>query len=354
VKYDTTIRPIAMQGGLAASYVAMTEAEAVEIAGSRYGIDGRAIRFATEKDDTFRISGTTGPRVILKVANPSEHVSEIDLQVKLLDHVATQAPGLPVPRVIANNRGDRHFHYQDRAGQHRQVRMMSYLEGQPLSEVPSSTSGREQIGKLLGRLRLATSDFQHPADSRMLAWDVKHLLQLQDLLGEITDQQKREQLGAGLSRFAAIENELAKCRTQVVHNDFSKSNIVVDPALPTFVSGVIDFGDAVRTSIAIDVSTALVNQLPPRAEGDFFADGRDVLRGYLTIADLTHEELSLIPHLVMGRLVARALLSISLANRAPENAAYLLRNTEQGWNQLDWFLSRSVDEVSEQFNQSAV
>ena len=71
--------------------------------------------------------------------------------------------------------------------------------------------------------------------------------------------------------------------------------------------------------------------------------------GYLGVADLTAEELHLLPHLVMGRVVARALLSITLANAVPANAAYVTRFTAHCWPQLDWFLSRSADEVSSQF-----
>ncbi len=342
-----------LQSGLATPYVAMPEAEAVELARRRFGIEGRATRFATEKDDTFRIAAADGPRFILKVANPAEDAAEIDLQLCILEHLAGAAPDLPVPRVIANAGGELQFPYRDRAGQLRQVRMMSYLEGQPLSEVPSTVSGRQQIGRLLARLRLALADFSHPADSRVLAWDIQHLLSLQSLLGEVADPARRRQLEAALARFATIEGRLAGTRRQVLHNDFSQSNIVVDPMLPGFVSGVIDFGDAVRTSVAIDVSTALLGQRPGQSGDDFFAHGRDLLEGYLAVADLTAEELHLLPHLVMGRVVARALLSLALANAVPANAAYVTRFTEQCWPQLDWFLSRSADEVSGQFEHYA-
>jgi len=30
----------------------------------------------------------------------------------------------------------------------------------------------------------------------------------------------------------------------------------------------------------------------------------------------------------------------------PDNYDYIMRNTEQGWHQLDWFLSRSAEDVS--------
>lgn len=337
-----------MQGGLAASYINMTDAEAVDLARERFGIEGRPTRFATEKDDTFRIAPVSGPRFILKVANPIEDIPEIDLQVQVLDHVAARAPDLPVPRVIPNDKGERHFNYLDRAGQNRQVRMMSYLEGQPLSEVPSTASGRAEIGKLLARLRLALADFSHPSDSRVVAWDVKNLLTLRDLLAEITEVGQRRKVEAALERFAAIETRLKKCRTQVLHNDFTRSNVVVDASLPGFVSGIIDFGDTVRTAIAIDASTAMLNQLPVAMDGDVFADGRDLLKGYLSVADLTAEELSLIPHLIFSRLATRLLLSNAMANRVPSVAAYVLRNNEQTWVQMDWFIARSMDELSDQ------
>ena len=61
---------------------------------------------------------------------------------------------------------------------------------------------------------------------------------------------------------------------------------------------------------------------------------------------MTEAELQLIPHLVMGRAIGRALITLWRAKLFPENSAYITRNTEQGWAQLDWFLGRSVDEVS--------
>lgn len=338
---------VVSQGGLGASYVPMPDAEALELARRHYGLSGRIERLATEKDDTFRIANEAGQRFILKVANPFEDAVGISCQLGVLQHLAARDPGLPVPRVIADNRGNEQFTCQDHAGQSRQVRLLSYLEGTPLSEFVSTPAERERIGETLGRLRLALADFSHPADGRVLAWDVKHLLQLGDLLDSIDDRDHRAMLARGLDRFATLSSRLDDCRTQVVHNDFSKSNIVVDRAHADFITGIIDFGDAVRTLIAIDVSTALLNQLPSQPADDLFADARDLLRGYLRVADLTDEELRLIPHLVMARAITRALLSIWRARLLPEKSPYLLRNTAQGWAQLAWFMQRSVEQVSD-------
>jgi Ser/Thr protein kinase RdoA (MazF antagonist) len=200
---------------------------------------------------------------------------------------------------------------------------------------------------MLARLRYGTEGFSHPAENRHYAWDVQHLLKLEHLLENVDDLEKRAALESGLERFREIEPRLRQCRMQVLHNDFSKSNIVVDHDDPDFVKGIIDFGDSVKTAIAVDVSTALLNQLPETPNEDLFYRARDIMDGYLSIAELKDSELELIPHLVMGRVVLRALLTTWRTKLFPENERYIMRNTEQGWHQLNWFLAREPAQISE-------
>lgn len=343
---------------LIAPFTVMSDAEAVRLAKDTFGISGRVTRFATEKDDTFGLESLDGRRFVLKVANPAEDSAELDFQVAILEHIAAVDHTLPVPRVIRTTGNLRYDVIVDAAGQHRKVRLMSFLAGTPLDSTHSSAAQRERVGEVLARLRLATATFSHPAAARIVPWNVQNLPGLTHLLGDVADREKGDMLALGVERLARLESSIGKLRSQVLHNDFSKSNLVVDHDSTDFVTGVIDFGDAVYTAIAIDVSTALLNQLPRNTgqlpDEDMFADGRDVLRGYLRDADLTDEELALIPHLVMARVITRALLSLGLAKRFPNNSRYLLRNTEQGWAQLDWFLRRSPDEISHALDMPAL
>ena len=341
--------PILSGGGLDTSAAHLSEDEVRRVAREVYGLDGAFRRFDTEKDDTYRIRTPGGAAVVLKIANPAESQREIDFQLYLLRHVESVAPDIPVPRVIPDLQGRLTSLHHASDGSLRIVRVVSYLEGTPLDSTTSAPAERERVGEVLGRLRLATADFRHAGEDRALAWDVQHLMQLAPLVEGIDDVQQRRQLEAGLARFASMTGRLEGLRRQVLHNDFSRSNIVVDHADPAFVTGIIDFGDAVRTAIAIDVSTALLNQLPATPVDDAFGAGRDLLRGYLRVADLTEEELALIPHLTMGRVIARILLSHCLARIFPQNAAYVLRNTPPCWWQLGWFLDRDPDEVSAVF-----
>ena len=338
---------VSEHGGLAGRYVPMEESCALRILEENYGMLGILKRFETEKDDTFRVITADRQKFVLKIANSGETFGEIDFQHRILNHAEVRDPTLPIPRIIKTRDGQDMFQITEVNGTLRYVRMLSFIDGTPLCETQSNARERVEIGKMLARMRHGTEGFSHAHEDRYYAWDVQHLLTLEHLLDEVDNSEQRDLLSRGLERFRRIEPRLRNCRKQVLHNDFSKSNIVVDHEDPSFVKGIIDFGDSVKTAIAVDVATALLNQLPETPNEDMFHRGRDIMEGYLSIAELTHEELALVPHLVMARVVTRALLTIWRAKLFPENERYIMRNTEQGWHQLAWFLSRSPERVSD-------
>lgn len=339
----------ALQGDLAAPFTPITLEKAGLILQDQFGIKADLTRFSTEKDDTFRCNTADGKSCVLKISNPREVPVELSLQIDVMRHIGHTAPELPVPRVYPSLQGEYLTPIETANGDVRHVRLMSFLPGMPLDKTSANAEIREHIGEMLARLRLATAGFSHPGESRKVCWDVQHLSTLEPLMSYVPERALRQLLEKALTRFLDIEGLIAGCRKQVLHNDFNTSNIVVDPHNPTSVSGIIDFGDAVKTSIAIDVSTAMMNQLGVVGAGndvDIFAPANDVLRGYLRVADLTAEELSLIPHLVMARLVTRALLTTWRSQLFPQNSAYILRNAAPGLAQLDWILGRSPSHLS--------
>lgn len=336
-------------GGLQAAYDPIPDADAARLLADRYGVTGHLKRLATEKDDTFHVTAD-GAQYVLKIANGSEDPGEISLQNDLLQHIERVDPSLPVPRILSDVAGNVACNHMANDGSARIARLLTFLPGTPLDRTNSNARERVEIGKLCARLRKATAGFSHPAENRLLAWDIKHLGGLHPLLDEIADPDQHAKLKDGMERFLTIADKIPHLRMQVLHNDFSKSNLIVDHDRPEFVTGIIDFGDTVKTAIAIDLSTALLNQLPQTASVTMFDAPMDVLRGYLDHADITGEELALLPHLVLGRIVARALISITRAQRFPDNSVYILRNTAQGWHQLDWFLARSFDTITDTFS----
>ena len=350
---DAPAKPAFSGGGLATGHIVMSEAEAARVVERVYGISGTLTRLATEKDDSFRIDVDGAPHSVVKIANPHDPAEELDFQLSLLRRVAEVDPTIPVPHVIPALDGSHAPIITDDAGQVRETWLITHMRGEVLDHMETTPPEREKIGEVLAKLRHATAGYSHPAQDHVLAWDVKHIMTMAPMLEHVTVPRQRELIAAGLERLEAMQPRIQRLRTQVLHNDFSRSNLLGDHDDPEFLTGVIDFGDAVRTAIAIDVSTALVNQLPRDAAenpvDDLFAAGRDLLRGYLRLADLDREELALLPHLTMARAIARALITIRRAELFPHNRTYILRNTEPGWAQLEWFMARSTDDISATF-----
>ncbi len=346
--------PVALEtllaSGLSVSFPRLDNLDAIAIMRSVYGIDGAATRFSTEKDDTFRIDASDGAQYVLKVSNPGETDEELDLQVAAMRHIADVAPRLPVPRVLPSIDGRFVVPVASSTQPYRTARLYSYLEGVPLDVLHASAVNHYEVGEVLARLQLALASFRHPHEHRVLAWDVKHLGSLAGLQAHIKDPLHCLLIEQAFVRFAAIEPALRCCPTQVVHNDFNRSNIVANPGGANFVSGIIDFGDTVHTAVAIDVATAVMNQFPLDfdADGphDLFIQARELVRGYLAHARLSADELMLIPHLAMARVATRALLTSWRAMLFPENEAYILRFTRPGWEHLRWFMQRDHETVS--------
>jgi len=340
-------KPMLRHGDLAGEQSSISINEASDIVKKYFGIIAKFKRFESEKDDTFLVNTVKGEKFVLKVANANEKIDEIKMQQSILKHIQITTPSLPVPRIKLNVDHEDIFQIEDKSGTKRYARMITFIEGTPLCDTNSNSKERQDVGRILARLEDSTKNFSHSGADRYYAWDVQNLLTLEPLLKWVSEPSHRSALEKGLERFEMISPILKKCRKQILHNDFSKSNIIVDHKSNNFVKGIIDFGDTVRTAIAVDVSTALLNQLPEKPHNNIFADSLDLMEGYSSIATLTNEELEIIPHLVMGRVVARALITHWRKNLFPDNETYIMRNTERGWHQLDWFLSRPKEQISD-------
>ncbi|MCE2577817.1 phosphotransferase [Gluconacetobacter entanii] len=352
---DGTLLEIAEKyGNFSQPFVHMPAGEALALASQHYGISGQMDRLATEKDDTFLIRCGAGRAFILKVEHPRESTGDVIFQTALLDYLRDTRPDLHVPRVIRGNDGAAIMHCTDRAGQVRQVRLLSYLEGLPL-EYPAPTPHiRRQIGEQLARLRHALADFAHPGEGRVLIWDVRRLPDLLPVLPLIDDPSHRACAGTAMARFMSLLPAIRGLRTQVLHNDFTCSNLLAVSRQDETITGIIDFGDALRTAVAIDLSTAMAGQLPlegPADETAFLSASRDVLHGYLKHADLLPEEVTMLGPLMMARVLLRALISTWREMVFPEDCPQMRYYDRITWEQLAWFVERDPDTVSRLFTR---
>jgi len=344
----------------------VTEPDAAEAIRSCYGLDGDLTRLPGEADDNFLLAPASqdsgGQRYVVKFAHLHADPAVVGVQVRVLRHVEATAPELPVPRVLAP------FEPAAPDGQPwavvpggplrgRVVHALSYLDGRLLRSVKTDSDLRRAMGGTLAELGRALRGFDDPLVRRPLLWDLAQLPQLRPLAAERPPSPRTTLLQAQLARLIAQASpRLAALRTQLLHNDFSPDNTLIS-ADGGRVSGIIDFGDVTVTALVNDVAIAVANLLGDDGDDDLpsaglLGPGLDLIAGYHAVTPLTAAELGLLPDLILGRVVARIIISEWRAERFPANRAYVLRNTPRAWEQLDRLLSIGGGQIAARIQEA--
>ncbi|WP_328825740.1 phosphotransferase [Streptomyces ureilyticus] len=309
-----------------------------------YRLNGRLGRLATEKDDTFRLS-TDSSNYLVKVSPPDEAETAVALQTAAMRYLETTASHLPVQRVKLTADGDDHVTIRLNNGRTRVLRVFDFVEGQVLADANPDAERLARAGEMLGLIDVALRPFTHPADRRGLAWDIRHFHQLTELV-EYTPSSEHRQLAQSVFRLFGenVVPRLTDLETQVIHGDFSPYNIVVDPKSDHFVTGVIDFGDTMRSAVIFDPAVPMANLLG-RTPDHPWRDACAFAEGYQRERPIQASELPLLPIAVLARLALRALITNWRAERAPERREYLLDHAKDDWINIERSLTVSLDDV---------
>jgi Ser/Thr protein kinase RdoA (MazF antagonist) len=311
---------------------ALTLPEVETIAAEIFGLTATARELSGERDRNFHLRD--GDRhYVLKVANPAEDRQVIDFQSRALMHIAAIDPSLPVPRVVPTRAGAVEWLLTGAGEMVRVVRVLTFLQGEPMHKVAPSIGLRQNLGRDAARLDLALRGFFHPAAGHELMWDMKHASRLRGLLVHMRDPAQRALAARVLDRFEAhVLPVLPALRAQVIHNDLNPHNVLVAPGDHERIAGIIDFGDMVHAPLVNSVAVTAAYQLA--AEGHPLAPVAELLAAYHAIVPLERIELDLLFDLITTRMVLTVAISGWRAARYPENETYILRNTQRAWASL--------------------
>jgi hydroxylysine kinase len=302
-----------------------------------YGIDGAVHVLASERDQNFRVERNNGTSCVLKIANPAEAAAVTDFQIAALLHVAETDPGFPSPRVVRTLDGSTRKTIVGENDREHIVRVLTWLDGIPLGNAEPRPDNAADLGSALARLGVALQDFDHPASNHSLLWDIKGAENLLTLLGNIEDNLLFTTCRRHLHRFEQYTKPaLENMRSQVIYNDLHASNVLVDPQDTQRITGIIDFGDIVKSPLIIDVAVASAYLIDdsdsPLARMQAF------LAGYSKVRPLQQDEVDLLYDLILTRNVMTIVISYWRAARYPENREYVLRS--------EVLARRSIDTLS--------
>ena len=198
-------------------------------------------------------------------------------------------------------------HWRAPDGTLRRDRLMTFLSGGPLDRRAASPGALFAAGAALARLDLALADFRHPAEDQDLIWDLQQTSRLRELAPNLDGPGHRAIAEAALDRFERrVLPRLPHLRRQMIHNDLNPGNVLVEAAPTPRVSGLIDFGDALRGPVVQEAAVCAAYQLRPGF--DPFVLSRHVVAGFQSVIPLEPEEFDLLPDLILARQVMGLLI----------------------------------------------
>ena len=304
----------------------LSAAEAAEIAAEWWGINGAGSPLPSERDQNFLIEGEDG-RYVLKVANRAEDRAVLDMQNRAMERL--RRAGIPCPDPIRDRTGN------DIAGiGHHLARMVRWVDGRPLAEIhPRPSELLRDLGRTMGAVDRALDGFDHPAASRDLYWDVRHAEGvIAERLKAVTPTTRRELVRRALDRHAAtVRPVLATLRSGVIHNDANDHNVLVDAGARR-VTGLLDFGDTVRTFVVNEVAVAAAYAMLGEAEP--LDAAREVVMGYVESARLEDAEREVLLDLVRIRLATSVTVAAHQHALRPDDP-YLTVSEDQAWELLE-------------------
>ncbi len=324
--------------------------EVARIAHDRYGVTGSRLRLRGERSHNTLFTTDDGRQLVLKVASATDTWATIEFHARALAHLEAAAPELPVARMVPSVDGEL-VPVVDRFGTSHPMRMVTFLPGTTFGDdQPLSPKALRRIGRLVGALSAALAGFDHPAADEFMPWDIGNGLLLDvDLWAGLGDD-AREALEPARRRLERVPETIARLPRQVIHNDAHAGNLLRVDTDSEIVTGVIDFGDLVRTAAAADLGVSGANLIPHQS--DPVAALAALVGGFHERRPLTDHELASVPDLVLARLALSTLFADYQIRRAPHIADDVaaerprLVDNVRRWLALD--PSRVLDAIGEE------
>ena len=304
---------------LEAKAPAFSTEQAVDIAQQAFDIQASAYPLDSERDQNFHLRAKDGHEWVLKIANPAEDPAILDMQSQALIHIGQADPELAVPRIKATQDGALFHQIDGPDGRRFIVRVLSFLPGDLLGDVRSSPALERNVGAMTARLDRALRGFIHPAARHDLLWDLTQSPELRARTHHIGDSALRRAIEDVLDHFdAEVLPQLRKLRAQLIHNDVSLANTIVDGDR---VTGAVDFGDLIHAPMICELAVPIAELIAKST--DPLATAAEVTAGYHSVTALEDGELRLLFDLVSTRCAMYVAIASWRVGHHPENAEYI-------------------------------
>jgi Ser/Thr protein kinase RdoA (MazF antagonist) len=300
-----------------------------------WAVDG-AVTLAplpSERDRNFAVAVDGLEEFVLKVSNATEPRGILAFQHEGLARL--RAVGVPSPEPVPGRDGTVIIDARSPDGTPLLVRLMRWVRGRPLATLAPDERPPAllvELGAMMGRAATGLHGWDHPAAHRDFQWDPGRGLAVIDAHAPaVTDPRRAALLAAWRARLAPLGDVIPQLPQGVIHNDANDHNVLV-AADGSTITGLLDFGDAVRSAVVCDLSVAAA--YAALEAPDPMAVIAAVQRGFEAERPLTSGERAALIDLVALRLATSVALSAHQSTLDPADA-YLTVSEAAAWALLE-------------------
>lgn len=274
---------------------------------------------------------------VLKIMNTidSENVGLVEAQNEIMNFLATRS--IICPKPIRNVYGHLHS-IENIGGKKHVVRLLEYVPGEIMQDVPKSEALLYQLGEFVAKLDTKLQNFNHSGlVAREHMWMLTKVPDLERFKYVIKDQEKLDLVEEVIEEFKyAVVPRLNELEQGVIHGDVNEMNILVTPkpggsSSDYRVTGIIDFGDIQYSYYVFELAVTMTYMI--LVTGDIKAGGY-VLAGYTVNRRLPDDEYRLLKTLISSRFVQSLILGTYTSLLDPKNEYVSSTEKANGWEIL--------------------
>lgn len=306
-----------------------------------FGLSGGLLPLHGERDLNYQVTSDSGHRFLLKFHNPVDAVDVVEMQTEALSHIARVDPTLPVSDVVPGLDGTPWLSARGSDGRDSYVQLFRFLNGRHAEREELDDRALFEWGQTVARLGRALRGFFHPAAAYEIQWDIRRTSTLRSRLSHVSGR-VGEVTTEVVDRFdARVRPVIDSLRAQVIHNDMSRENVLVDGG--GTVIGITDFGDMTHTALVCDLAIAIADVLDGR--NDSLEMAARMVAGYHSVTPLEEEEAHLIADLVAARCATALVVAASRKEPHPEMSSF----PGGAWQFLQLIEAEGFDRVASRF-----
>jgi len=309
--------------------------EISDILDKEYSISGSITELYSDRDQNFHVNDG-GRELIIKVSNPAEERSTLDLQEFASNYISMNDTKIKVPKlagkILAVEKDEITF----------LIRPMTYIKGDFFHEIEPHFSNSNKLGNFIGRLSGSLKGFDHPGAHRKFEWDARQIDMIHDISKHIGSNRDRILVDHFLDQ---VENKIPslvkELRMSVIHNDGNDHNILINNEGK--INGIIDFGDMVYTFQSIEPAVAMA--YIALKQNDPFPCIASMLKGYHSTFPLHQSELASTIYFMCARLCITVSMAAWRKRLFPDNK-YLTISEAPAWRLLRFMEKKNLEEWS--------